>query len=259
MIEHTTKRVVIKVDIEQKNSYRFGNGQVLVMFKNTNQMDRRYYAPVSGIVISAEEIPIGSEVLVEHNSCEPTNEIFEYKDDNSDIKYFSVPELEVYVWRRTEMPYYEKHDLVDIYVGLVPKTILPYSTNPIISEWHPTKYYAIAERVYEPYTGIFHGIKPSVIKNTLLIKTGELKGKIVHIVKNGQYEIIYQDTNGKPNQILVTFHVEDQNELYDPILNAKQEITAVNWQLTERYLNVELLTGLTEDNCKPIEISAYAD
>lgn len=260
-LEHTKGRVVIKVDIEQKNTYQFGNGQVLILFPNTNQMDRRYHAPVSGIVVSAEDIPIGSQVLVEHNSCHPTNEIVELKDDNPDIKYYSVPELEVYVWRKITRA---------IDADLLPNNWMDVSDEEIDKlmglkgekfafDWHPTKYYAIAERVYEPYTGVFHGIKPSVIKNTLLIKTGELKGKIVHTVKNGQYEIIYQDTNGQPNEILVTFHVENEDELSDLILNAKQEVTAINHALTERYLNGELLTGLTPDNCKPLQIETYAD
>lgn len=262
MIEHTEKRIVVKVDTESKNTYRFGNGQILFMFPNTNQLDRRYTQPVNGIVVSAEDIPVGAEVLLEHNSCHPTNEIVELKDDNPDIKYYSVPELEVYVWRKIgEIKFRATADLhitdnwetsgVDYNSFKVEETDL--------AEWQPTKYYAIAERVYEPYTGIFHGIKPSVIKNTLLIKTGELKGKIVHTVKNGQYEIIYQDTNGQPNEILVTFHVENEDELSDLILNAKQEVTAINHALTERYLNGELLTGLTPDNCKSLQIETYAD
>lgn len=245
-IEHTSKRIVVKVDTESKNTYRFGNGQILLMFPNTNQLDRRYTQPVNGIVVSAEDIPVGAEVLLEHNSCHPTNEIVELKDDNPDIKYYSVPELEVYVWRFIENVRY-------------PKEWLREMASQSFKSWHPTKYYAIAERVYEPYTGVFHGIKPSVIKNTLLIKTGELKGKIVHTVKNGQYEIIYQDTNGQPNETLVTFHVENEDELSDLILNAKQEVTAINHALTERYLNGELLTGLTPDNCKPLQIETYAD
>lgn len=256
MLNHVQDRVIISVDVTQKNTYQFGNGQILVMFPNTNQLDRRYHAPVSGTVISAEDIPVGVEVLVEHNSCHVVNEIVDLKDDNPNIKFYSVPKLECFAWRLITNEYTEA-DLVYYFDGLVPRTMLPYSG--IWSEWQPTKYYAIGERVYEPYTGILQNIKPTRIKNTLLIKTGEFKDKIVHIIKNGEYTIIYQDTNGKPNELLVTFHVEDESELSDPILNAKQEILAVSETLTQRYHNGELLTGLTEDNCKPIETTAYAD
>lgn len=245
MLEHVHKRIVVKVDTDQRNKYRFDNGIILQMFPDTSQLDRRYTQPTLGIVVSSDELPIASECLLEHNSCHPTNQIFDYKDDNPNIKYFSVPELEVYCWR------------IELNWDGVDKVADTLYVNGV-SDWQPTKYYAIAERVYEPYKGIFHNVKPTQIKNTLLIKTGELKDKIVHIVKNGEYTIIYQDTNGKPNQILVTFHVENEDELSDLILNAKQEIVAVNESLTERYLNGELLTGLTDDDCKPIEIKTLA-
>jgi hypothetical protein len=90
MLEHTEKRIIVSVDTTSKENYRFGNGVVLKMFPNTNQLDKRFTQPTNGIVVSAENIPIGAEVLIEHNSAHPTNEIFEYKSDNPDIKYYII-------------------------------------------------------------------------------------------------------------------------------------------------------------------------
>lgn len=229
MLRHAPHKVLIEVDITQRNSYRFANGTELVMFPKTDQFDKRFWAATSGIVVSADDMPAGSEVLIEHNSCEPTNAVVEYENANPNIKLFSVPEMEVYAWR-----------------------------SPHYNEWVATKYYAIGLHVYKPYKGILQNIKAEVIKNTLLILSGELKDKVVHILKNGEYTIVYQDRNGKPNELLVTFNAPPE-EQGDIIIDAKQEVIAIDHSLTERWLNGELLAGLTHENAKSIKQPDYAN
>lgn len=252
MVQNVKGRVVVEVDITKKDSYEFGNGQKIIMFRNTNNFDRRYTQPVNGIVISASEIPKGSEVLLEHNSCHPTNEIFDYNDDEPNIKYYSVPEMEVYVWRYVKDLHYGLKSKKDATLEEL-ETQFALNTNiptEYLEQWHPAKYYAIGERVFKPYKGSLVGIEPERIKNTLLIKTGEFKNKIVHTLANSDYVIIYQDTDGKPNEILTVFHVENEEELDNPRISSKEEIVAIDMGLTEQWLNGELLTGLTANDCK---------
>ena len=227
MLENTPRRVLIEVDITQRNTYRFDNGTELIMFPKTNEFDRRKWMPVSGLVISSDSIPCQSEILVEHNSLEPVNAVVEYENSNPNIKMYSVPEMECYAWRLPDQ-----------------------------DRWHATKYYAIAERLFKPYAGILQNIKPERIKNTLLILSGELKGNVVHILKDGEYEIIYQDRNGKPNQLLVTFNAPAE-EIGDMVVDAKQEVIAIDYFLTEKWLNGELYAGLTPDHAKPYEYGRH--
>jgi hypothetical protein len=255
MLKHADKRIVVKVDTDSKNNYMFDNGIILRLFPKTSQFDGRFFQPTNGIVISADDIPENAEVLLEHNATHETNCIVEMKDENPNIKYYSVPEMQCYVWRKMEYIDYVRHGYK--------------CGGGMMGAWQPTRYYEIGERVYKPYKGVMQNVKPELIKNTLLIKTGKYKNKIVHTLKDSGYIIIYQDTNGKPNQILTVFNIKDDNELsfhipssYNNIepeeLNrirnyAKQEIIAIDHTLTEQYLNGELYTGLDDEHCKPIE------
>jgi hypothetical protein len=231
-------RVIVLIDIEGKNSYRFENGTVIRFERNWDTFDQKHTQPVNATVIDAKNIPIGAEILVHHNSCHPVNEVFNHsflsgEQIASGIKVFSIPETDCYVWRISE-PEPVKID------G-------KYNYYRQGGEWQPLPGFILAERVYEPYRGIIEGIEPKLLKQRLYIKTGELKGNVVITLKAADYQITFQDSNGRENRLIRCRHFEgDWNE--------REEIIAIDHYNTERLLNGELLIGLESNNAKKIEV-----
>jgi hypothetical protein len=211
-------RIIIKADTQFKNSHTFKDGTKLRLERQFNEFNRRITQPVNGIVISAEHIPEGSEILIGHNSLHETNRITNYVPlsgdlENSDVKYYSLPEAECFAWR-------DKN-----------------------GELQPMKNYAFALRVFKPYKGSMEGIEPTKIKDVLYITTGEFKGQVVHVLAASDYEIIYQGLDGRESHVIRLRHFEED---YDD----REEITAIAHDLTEKVNNNELLIGLTSGNAK---------
>lgn len=210
-------RVIIKIDTQSKNSHTFSNGITIRRERQFNEFNRRITEPVNAYVISAENIPIASEILIGHNSLHDSNRIFNYKNasETSDIRYYSIPEGECFAWRDTK------------------------------GELQPTKGFAFGLRVFEPYTGTFEGIIPTQIKDTLYITTGELKGKVVNTLKASDYQIIYQGLNGVEENILRCRHYENE-------INDREEIISISNSLTEKLNNTEFLIGIEDKDCKTL-------
>jgi len=215
-------RIVLSVDMEKKNSWRFESGVTLKLGRGYNNFNLRQINPVNGNVIAAENIPIGTEILFQYNAIQETFRVYNYKplsgtEIAADIHYYSIP---------SEMAYaYLDGD-----------------------EWKPIKPYAFGLRVFRPYSGILQGIEPTQLKDTLYVYTGELSGKIVKTLKACDYCIVFQDTNGREGNIIVFKHYENED-------SDNEEVLCVMDELTEQFHECILLVGLTKTDAKSIHES----
>lgn len=224
-LKHIHKRVIVAVDLEGKNSWTFSNGMKIRYERQWNNLNRRETHPVNGIVISAENIPQGVEILIHQNAPTDVNRIFNHgqlsgADEGSDVKVYSIPTNQCFLWR-------DQNDV-----------------------WQPLAPYETALRVFKPYKGILHGIEPTKIKNVLYVTSGELKGKVVHTVSAADFEVIFQGINGQEDRV-IRFR-----PFGDPDTKREEEATAISNIFTEQVENGELLVGLSVNNAKPIEILA---
>lgn len=217
-------RVVVKVNMQEKNSHTFSDGQTIRLERGPNNLNQRETQPVQGEVIDSEYIPKGSIILFQHNGCQPTYRIFNYKplsgaDIASDIQYFSLPENACYLFR---------HPKSDI--------------------WWPLKGFETGLRVYQPYFGIIQGIEPVLIKNRLFITSGHLGGKAVMTVRSSDYQIVFQGVNGQEENIIRCRHWENPED----DIEGREEIMMIDDELTDRIFKSEILIGLTPGDAKNI-------
>lgn len=221
-LRHTDKRIVIKVDLESKNSHTFEGGETIRIERQYNNLNQRETQPVNATVVSAEYIPSGSEILIHHNCTHEVNRIFDYENlsgesEASSVKYFSIPEGDCYAWRDKD------------------------------GELKPMKDFIFALRVFEPYTGFLEGIEPKLLKDILYITSdGLLQNKVVHVLKSSDYEIIYQDVNGQEARVIRLRH-SDEEDL------DREEVSVINHDLTEKVNNGTLYVGLSTSDCQPIK------
>jgi hypothetical protein len=217
--EAVNNRVVALIDLNQKNYHTFSNGVVIHHERNWDNFDRKHTEQVLGTVISADNIPAGALVLFHHNGTHDVNKVFDHailsgEDIASGLQVFSIPETECYLWKEEG------------------------------GEWMPTKGFVIADRVFEPYTGIIEGIPPKQLKDTLYIKSGEYAGKVARTLKSADYEIIFRSpTTGQEQRIIRCRHFEDE-------CHEREEIVAIDHGLTERVKNGELLLGTSIGDAK---------
>lgn len=226
-LEHTEGRVIIRVDLDFKNWHTFSDGTQIRLERDYENLNRRETQPINAICISGEGIKPGSEVLIHHNATTETYKINNYKplsgeNISGNVQYFSIPSEQCFIWRDGDV-------------------------------WKPLPPYETALRVFEPYKGVLDGIYPQKLKHTLFVTSGELKDKVVATEKAVDYEIVFQDINGMEGRI-IRFR-----PFGDPKTNKEEEAIAIMNELTKKVLNGDLLIGLSTTDCKPFEISAYAD
>lgn len=219
-LKHIEGRIVVSVDMNYKNSHTFADGTKIALERKYDNFDRKHTEPVNGIVMSGENIPEGVEILIHHNSTHDTNRVFDYKplsgkDIASEIRYFSIPESEAFAW----------HD------G---------------REWMPLSGFDFALRVFKPYKGILQGVEPTLIKDCLYVTTGEYKGLICRTLKSCDYNIIFQDKNGREGN-LIRFRSRD-----DEKTKREMEIVAIDHELTEKLHRQEIHVGLTKSDASPL-------
>lgn len=221
-------RIICQVDMEGKNSHRFADGTTIRLERRYDNFNMRYVNPVNATVISAENIPEGAVILIHHNSIHDTNRVFNYSSLSGDeiasnIRYFSIPETEAFAW-------YDKES----------------------KNWKPLPGFDFALRVFKPYKGILEGVEPTLIKDCLYVTTGEYKGLICRTLKSCDYNIIFQDVNGREGNLIRFRSVEDlktQREL---------EIVAIDHTLTEQLQNGDLIVGITKSDAKPLKEIQHA-
>lgn len=225
MLKHVEGKIVVRVDMQAKNQHSFADGTTIRIERGWNNLNYRDKMPVNAWVISAENIPEGAEILVHHNACTETYEITNHGQLSgemigSNIKYYSIPEEQAFFWR---------------IIG---------------GGWQPIGGYTPALRVFIPYNGILQGIEPTKVKDTLYITAGPLKGNVVHTLKACDYCIIYQEANNQEGQLIRCRHFETDNE--------REEVTAINHELTEKVKTGKLFVGVEKSDAKPLKEPIHA-
>lgn len=218
-----SNRVIIKVDLESKNSHTFKDGTKIKLERVYDNFNMRYVKPVNAEVVDADGIPAGSEILIHHNATHDTYKIFNYQrptaEASSDMQYFSIPIEECFMWRS------EKG-----------------------STWNALNNFITGLRIFEPYTGFLQGIEPTLVKNKIYVTSGELTGNVVGTVISSDYEIIYQDDDGTEGKII--------RLRYYPEGNDRNEVISVEHELTQKVINGDLLVGYNiSDAAKLVTIS----
>jgi hypothetical protein len=215
-------RVIIKADKDGKNWHTFSDGKRIRLEREYDNLDRKHTAQILGEVISAENVPTGAMILFHHNAMHPVNQILNHSQLNgeeiaSGIQIYSLSESECYLWKM-----------------------------PNEKEWNPIKGFVTALRVFNPYFGTLEGVFPEKIKDVLYITSGKLKGKVCHCLKASDFSLIFNNEKGVEETIIRARHFDGEE------LNEREEITAVNQELTKKVKNGTLYVGLNERDCKKL-------
>lgn len=219
-LQHVQDRVIVRIDMDAKNWTTFEDGTKIRLERKYDNFNMRYTQPVNAIVVSGEGLPEGAEILIHHNANHDTNRVFNYQplsgnEIASDVRYLSILHTECFAY----------------YDG---------------SEWLPLQGFDFGLRVFEPYSGFLQGIEPTILKNTLYVTTGEYKGLVCRTLKACDYEIVFQDKNGKEGNLIRFRSSEDEKN------QREMEIVAIDHDLTNKVLNGECHIGLTKTDCKPL-------
>jgi len=215
-------RVIARVKMNEKDSYTFSNGQKIALQRNTENFDKTYTTISQGTVIASDYIPEGATIYFHHNASHDVNRIFNYNSLNAqeiadEIYYFSIPENDCFLWRE--------------------------GNGPI----QPLKGFAMALRVFVPYSGVLQGIEPKIMKDTLFIITGEYAGQVVRTLPYSSYEMIIQEVNGREGRYIRCRDMED------PTTKRECEIIAIDNKATDMVNKGLWLVGLNSFDCKPLK------
>lgn len=227
-LTHVDGRVIISCDLQSKNWHTFESGEKIRLERQFDNFNRRYTEATNAVVISAEGIPIGSEILIHPNAVDETNRITNYRqlsgnETSSDIKYYSILPDQCFIFKDEQ------------------------------GNWKPLQPYETALKVFRPYSGVMVGIEPAEIKDCLYVTSGDLEGLVVLTVKAADYCVIFQGSDGKEDR-LIRFRPHGCAKT-----NREPEAIAVQNEFTELVNEGKLLIGLSPTDCKPKEIHAYAD
>lgn len=213
-------RVIIKVDLESKNSHTFKDGTKIKLERVYDNFNMRYVKPVNAEVVNAADIPAGAEILIHHNATHDTYKIFNYQrptaEASSDMQYFSIPIEECFMWR-----------------------------NEKGSTWNALNNFITGLRVFQPYKGFLEGVAPTLVKDKIYVTSGELSGNVVGTVISSDYEIIYQDDDGTEGKII--------RIRYYPEGNDRNEVISIEHEMTNKVRNGDLLVGYNVSDAKKLD------
>jgi hemin uptake protein HemP len=223
-MKHVIGKIIVRVNHEGKNSHKMEDGTVLRLERGWNNLNRREVSPVNATVVSGEDLKEDAEILISHNAVHETFRITNHGQLSGQkiadrIEYYSIPENNAFLWLDGQT-------------------------------WKPLKGFATGLRVFRPYTGPLVGIEPKKIKDTLLITSGALTGKVCHTLRAADYEIIFQNTNGKEGNI-IRFRHSDDEEI------EQEELVCINHGLTKELKSGKIWAGLTATDCKPLKELAH--
>ena len=215
-----SNRVIIKVDLESKNSHTFKDGTKIKLERVYDNFNMRYVKPVNAEVVNANDIPAGAEILIHHNATHDTYKIFNYQrptaEASSDMQYFSIPIEECFMWRTGKG-----------------------------HSWQPLNNFITGLRIFEPYNGVLQGIEHTLVKNKIYVTSGELAGSVVGTVISSDYEIIYQNDDGTEGKII--------RLRYYPEGNDRNEIISIEHEMTDKVINGDLLLGYNASDATKLE------
>ena len=210
-------KVIIKIDINSKDSWTFTNGQKIEYKRRFNNFNKRQTEPVNAFVISGEGVKAGSEILIHQNAIHDSARIFDYKD-SPNIQYYSIQEEMCFAWYNEDK-----------------------------GVWLPIRPYDLALRVFKPYEGIITSIEPELIKDVLFVTTGELAGQVVKTIVATDFEVIFQGRNGR-EQSLIRFRPNgDEKTKREP------EAIALLHRETKLVKQGKLLVGYSIKDAKKYE------
>lgn len=210
-------KVIIKMNVENKNYHTFEDGKKIRLERQFNNLNRRETEPVNAWVIDGEGIPKGSEILIHHNSVHDSNRVFGYKEKSKNVQYFSIPIEECFFWRNDK------------------------------GKWNAVKPFETALRVFKPYSGPLANIEPTLMKDMLYVTSGRLKGNIVKTLKACDYEIIFQNNEGREERMIRFRPDGDEKTKREP------EAIAIMDELNVDLYKGELLVGLSTTDCKQVK------
>lgn len=218
---HSEGRIVVKVDINSKDSHTFESGLTIRRERKFNDFNRRVTQPTNCWVISGEGIPKGAELLVEHNAFHETNRINDYKnsfesEESDRVRYFSLETRECYAWRIGD------------------------------GDWTPLPPFEFGLRIIKPYKGNFHNIESEVLKDTLYVVSGDLKGNVVKTLKGCDYQLVFQELNGREGNLICFRPNGDEKR------KLEEEAIAILNEETDKVNSGELLVGYEVKDAKPL-------
>lgn len=208
-------RVIVKINTDYKNFWTFEDGTKIRYERQFNNFNVRETNPVNAIVISGEGINPNSEILIHPNSIHESNRICDYKDSNDNVKYYSIEKDMCFAWYDGE-------------------------------KWQPIPPFDFALRIFKPYAGMLENIYPTQIKDTLWVTTGELKGNAVKTLIACDYQIVFQNREGR-EQSLIRFRPFGDEEK-----KREEEAICVLGDVTEKVLSGQYLIGLTLSDAKTL-------
>lgn len=218
-------KIIIKVDLESKNTHRFIDGTELRLERGVENFNRRETQPVNGIVIDGEWIPENAQIVIHHNALHDTYRIFNYQsptEQNLNIRYYSIPDGYAFFWK------------------------MPGEIN-----YKPCINFAFALKVYKPYKGALQ-ITPAWVKRRLYLLTGEYEGKACITLNAVGYPCIFQGDNGREETIIVCRNYESRNLDMD-----RQEIISQDPYVTDKIISGEYLVGQSAETA--ITLKKYLD
>lgn len=209
---------IVLIDTDGKNTYTFDSGLVIRRERDYNNFDVKDTKQTFGVIVDSATIPKGALVLFHPNATHDTYKINNYEqvsgeNESTSVHLYSIPEEQIFLWKTEN------------------------------TDWQPTKNHVTALRIYKPYSGLISGIEPAKLKNVLYILDGDLKGTAVHTLIAADYEIIFNDINGKERRVIRCRH-SDTEEL------EREEIIAVNYDLTKEIEEGKLLIGISPSTAK---------
>lgn len=227
-LKHVEGKIIVSIDMNYKNSHTFEDGTKIVMERKYDNFDEKYTRPVNAIVVSAENIPSGSEIIIHHTCTHETNRVHDYqrlsgKVEASDIRYFSIREDEAFAW-------YDEENRA----------------------WMPLRGFDFALQVFKPYKGILHNIEPTPIKNCLWVTTGQYANNACMTLQASNYRMIFQDRNGREKNIIRFRSEEDLNT------QREAEVVCLHHNYTKQILSGDLHVGLTISDAKPLNEYIHA-
>lgn len=219
-LKYVEGKVIVSVNLQYKNSHTFSDGTTIRLERQFDNLNRRETEPVNAIVVSAKDIPDGSEILIHPNAVADHHEIHNHtklsgKETASDIKYYSIPEDMCFCYRSKD-------------------------------EWLPLPPYETALRIFIPYKGVILGVEPKKMKDALYCTSGEYKGVALATIKAVDYEVIFQNANGKEGRIIRWRPNGDEKT------KKESEAIGILNDVTKKVNKGEYLIGLNPNDAKTI-------
>jgi hypothetical protein len=201
-------KIIVEVDLESKNSHTFQDGTKIRLERGYDNFNGRYTNPVNGVLVDGMGLKPSTPVVMHHNSVHDTNKLFAIRNKPLCATY-SVSVEECYL-------YFE-------------------------DKWKPFPQFSIALRLFEPYKGPIQGIQPTLIKNKLYITHGDYAGNVMAVLKSSDYEVIFQDQDGRENRVIRVRNSGERNEMI-----------AIDHDATKKVMEYKLLVGLASNSAKLI-------